>query len=27
VFILNEHLDEACLKAEEIVAEFLGIEH
>lgn len=27
VFILNEHLDEACLKAEEIVAEFLGIQH
>lgn len=24
-FILNENLDEACLKAEELVAEFLGI--
>lgn len=25
VFILNEHLEEACAKAEELVAEFLGI--
>lgn len=25
VFILNEHLEEACAKAEELVSEFLGI--
>jgi guanylate kinase len=27
VFILNESLDQACAKAEELVAGFLGIEH